>query len=161
MTTKLRWIIGFVFLSVMIITLGCGGESAKKKENQSKETMIEAKSEDILNDYIRDVGTAEQKYKDKKMKITGKVIDAGQFKNSTNFYVAIESKNIGGKMYAVLLSYPVDRVQEINQIKMGDFIVAEGIFQGGGRRKTSAAGEVLTLIDRLDSCGWEEDGQAC
>ena len=36
----------------------------------------------MLNDYIRDQGTAETKYKNKKVSITGKVQHKSQFDNS-------------------------------------------------------------------------------
>jgi len=122
---KIRGIIGSLIVAMMIITVGCGESSQGMREQ-----MLEVKSEDILNDYIRDVGTAQQKYKDKKIKITGRVVNTGQYRNSTNFFVTTEYKYIGGKRYEVLLNYPVDRVNEINQLKIGDFIVAEGHFQG-------------------------------
>lgn len=129
MTIRFRKIIGIIFLFVMVATLGCGGGSTTQQADRSKE-VIEAKSEDILGDYIRDVGTAEQKYKSKEVKITGKVVETGQFKNSTRFFVRTGYNYVGGKMYTILLDYPVERVQEINELKIGDFIVAEGVFKG-------------------------------
>ena len=71
--------------------VGCGG--GEKKPPAPKEVYyMQVKANELMNDYIRDVGTAESKYKNKNMQITGQLVSKGQFKNASNFYAVIADK---------------------------------------------------------------------
>jgi hypothetical protein len=121
----------FAMFIVLAVCCGCGSSGAKKEVEKPKAPpAISVKSEDILNDYIRDIGTAEQKYKNKNVKITGKVLKKGQFKNSQNFYIRTNAQDVGGKYYSIELDYPVGRIEDVNKLKYGDFVGVEGLCVG-------------------------------
>ena len=113
-------------VAVLIVAVGCG--------NNTKATVavktISVKSEQIVDDYIRDVGTAEKKYKNMNVAITGQVYSKGQYNNSQDFFIVTGYKAVGGKHYEVELVYPVKRVDEVNKLKQGDFVAAEGACVG-------------------------------
>lgn len=117
---------------MFVVCCGCGGTGGGKKETEKAKSVpaISVKSEEILNDYIRDIGTAEQKYKNKNVKITGEVESKGQFKNSQSFFIVTSYKFVGGKRYSVQLAYPVNRIDEVNKMKNGDFVAADGVCVG-------------------------------
>jgi hypothetical protein len=116
-------------LAVLLFGLvsGCGGST---KSPVGSAPVIEVKSSAMVDDYIRDIGTADQKYKNKNVKITGNVLLKSQFNNSSNFYIITDRKAVGGKRYSVLVEYPVDKVDEVNKLKYNDFVVAEGLCVG-------------------------------
>ena len=120
------WIYSIIFI-VCFLVLGCASENSKKEKAVE---FIQVKSEDMINDYIRDQGTAESKYKNKNIKLTGNVLRKGQFKNGTDFFVVTNSKYAAGRQYSILVQYPVDRVDDVNKLKYGDFLVAEGACVG-------------------------------
>ena len=85
-----------IFLFLLLIVSGCGDATSSKSQTAITPT-IEVKSEEIINDYIRDQTSAEQKYKNKNVKLTGKVVTKGQFKNSSNFFIVTGLKHLNGK----------------------------------------------------------------
>ena len=115
-----------MLLSLLLIVSGCDTDTTSK----AIAPPMEVKSEEIINDYIRDQTSAEQKYKDKNVKLTGKVISKGQFNNASNFFIIAGVKNLGEKKYALLVDYPTDKVNVVNAAKIDDFIVVEGIVVG-------------------------------
>ena len=80
----------------------------------------------MIADYVRDISTANQKYENKNIKITGQVISKGQFKNTSNFFIIAGTDYYYGKSYSLLLDYPIEKVDEVNKLNVGDFVVAEG-----------------------------------
>ena len=84
----------------------------------------------MINDYIRDQGGAEQKYKDKKVIVTGKVIDKNQFNNSQDYAMLIATNITGEKTYGVIAAIPNEKIELINKVKVGDFVNVEGICVG-------------------------------
>ena len=118
-----------IFLFLLLIVSGCGDATSSKSQTAITPT-IEVKSEEIINDYIRDQTSAEQKYKNKNVKLTGKVVTKGQFKNSSNFFIVTEIKQLSGKTYEIVVDYPTDMVKDVNSTKNNDFIVVEGKFVG-------------------------------
>lgn len=120
----LRYILVFM---VCFFLQGCDGNNVLQEKPVQ---FIQVKSEDMINDYIRDQGSSEKKYKNRNIKLTGNVLDKGQFKNSSNFFVVTNSKYAAGRNYSILIEYPVDRVDDVNKLKQGDFLVAEGACVG-------------------------------
>ena len=110
-----------VFSLICMVVAGCGA---------SKSSTITVKAEDMLNDYIRDQGTAESKYKDKKISITGKVLHKAQFTNSNDYLLRLAYKNDGGKDYFIDIAVPAQKVEIVNKAEDGKFINVEGTCVG-------------------------------
>ena len=111
----------------MILTFSCGcGNGGNSKPVAKASPTISVKSEKIVDDYIRDITTADKTYKNKNLAITGQVVNTGQYSNSQRFYIVTELKRVGGKTYYVQVDYPVKKVDEVNKLKLGDFVAAEG-----------------------------------
>ncbi|MCR5175760.1 MAG: zinc ribbon domain-containing protein [Anaerovibrio sp.] len=113
---------------VVVFLLGCllfagGGDNGSKSKGGS---AIAVKSEEMLNDYIRDQGTAESKYKNKKVSITGQVQHKSQFNNSNDFNLTLELKQAAGRTYAIAIDVPADKVEIVNKAEEGKFISVEG-----------------------------------
>ena len=117
--------ITLLLLLFLLLTLSACGSNTSSKSPAITPTM-EVKSEEIIDDYIRDQTSAEQKYKDKNVKLTGKVIRKGQFNNTSNFFINTGIKLASGKTYIMMVDYPTDKVNEVNSVKVDDFIVVEG-----------------------------------
>ncbi len=117
---------------VVIFLLGCmmfsgGGDNGSKTKG---EPAVSVKSEEMLNDYIRDQGTAETKYKNKKVSITGKVQHKSQFDNSNDFNLTLEFKHAAGRTYVVAIDVPAEKVDIVNKAEEGKFISVEGTCVG-------------------------------
>ena len=118
-----------IIVGVIIIILAAAG-FLLSRDNSGSSSVEVVKSQTVIEDYIRDQGTAEQKYKNKKIKITGKLIAKNQFHNSSNFALALYTKTVGGKSYTLLVDIPADKAAEANKVKIGDFVTAQGICVG-------------------------------
>lgn len=114
----------FYFLIVVVLMTFVAG--CAKNFGKSNVTYMDVKAEDMINDYIRDVGIAETKYKGRNIQLTGKLLEKGQFKNSSNFYAVLASRYVLGREYQILVEYPVDKNEELNKLKYGDFVLAKG-----------------------------------
>lgn len=125
-----RLLVLMVVLSTILMMVGCGGGGEKKPAAPKEVSYMQVKANELMNDYIRDVGTAESKYKNKNMQITGQLVSKGQFKNSSNFYAVIADKFAAGRKYNVLVEYPVEKSAEINKLNYNDFVVAKGVCAG-------------------------------
>lgn len=116
---------------VVIFLLGCiifsGGDNGPNSKGNS---ALSVKAEDMLNDYIRDQGTAESKYKNKKVSITGKVQHKSQFNNSNNFLLGLAYKHAGGRDYSITIDVPAEKVDIVNKAEEGKFISVEGVCVG-------------------------------
>ena len=110
---------------ILMFSCGCGNGGNSKPVAKASPT-ISVKSEKIVDDYIRDITTADKTYKNKNLAITGQVVNKGQYSNSQRFYIVTELKRVGGKTYYVQVDYPVKKVDEVNKLKLGDFVAAEG-----------------------------------
>ena len=134
-------------LAVVLLGLvsGCGGSG---KSPVTTAPALEVKSSALVDDYIRDIGTADQKYKNKNVKITGNVLSKSQFNNSSNFYIITDKKVVGGKQYSVLVEYPVDKVDEVNKLKYNDFVVAEGLCVGMVPQKDPTDVSIQVIVGR-------------
>lgn len=114
-----RFIVLVMILCCSILIIGCGGTPAQT-------TYMDVKAEDMLKDYIRDTGIAENKYKGRNVQLTGQLLSKGQFKNSSNFYAVLLQRYTLGRKYSIAVEYPVDKSAEINKLNYGDFVVAKG-----------------------------------
>lgn len=114
---------GVVLLFLLACGIFGGGGSSS---NSGSGTALAVKADDMLNDYIRDQGTAESKYKNKKVSITGQVIHKTQFNNSNDFMLVISTKHAAGRKYAIALDVPANKVEIVNKAEEGKFISVEG-----------------------------------
>jgi len=131
---------GFIYrviaIIVFLLLLAWGGFTVFKGVNEPKpvqdkqQVALVVKSETIVDDYIRDSAAAQTKYDGKTVQITGKVLHKNQFSNSVDFCVTLYTKMAGGKNYTVSIAVPVQKVNEVNKLKDGDFVNAEGKFVG-------------------------------
>lgn len=122
------------FVCIAVLVSGCanpfGSFSNKKDETPKNVNYMEVKAEDLINDYASDANSAQNKYKNKNVRISGKLIRKGQFTNNNNFYAVIADRHASGRNYSVLVEYPAEMVEEINKYKQNDFVVAQGACLG-------------------------------
>ena len=97
---------------------------------------IQVKSGEIVDDYIRDQSSGDKKYKDKTVQVSGKVKWKGQFNNSQNYSITLESRENGDKTYQVLVDVPAKRASIVNDLKIGDFVNVKGKCVGIVKQKS-------------------------
>ena len=123
-------VIAFIAFIVFALIIGNGKESTNNSVKAENSQVIRVKAEEMINDYIRDQSSAEQKYKDKRVIVTGKVIDKNQFNNSQDYAMLIATNITAGKTYGVIAAIPNEKIELINKVKVGDFVNVEGICVG-------------------------------
>lgn len=123
-------VIAFIAFIVFAFIIGNGKESTNNSVKAENSQVIRVKAEEMIDDYIRDQGGAEQKYKDKRVIVTGKVIDKNQFNNSQDYAMLIATNITAGKTYGVIAAIPNEKIELINKVKVGDFVNVEGICVG-------------------------------
>ena len=123
-------VIAFIAFIVFAFIIGNGKESTNNSVKAENSQVIRVKAEEMIDDYIRDQASAEKKYKDKRVIVTGKVIDKNQFNNSQDYAMLIASDLIGGKDYGVIVAIPNEKIELINKVKVDDFVNVEGICIG-------------------------------
>ena len=106
------------------------GSKGSESSTSNSGNVVVIKSETLVDDYIRDSASANTKYGNKTVQITGKVLYKNQFTNDVSFCVTLYAKSAGGKHYSVSIAMPVAKVNEVNKLKNGDFVTAEGHFEG-------------------------------
>ena len=141
--SKLKIFAGLVgaFLVVIILgSLGSGGNTSSKSSTTKKpmqEAVIQVKAEDLIDAYSKDEAAAEEKYKDKKVSVTGQLEMKHQFTNTQNFGLLIAHKQLNGRRYNVVVDIEKDNVDAANKVKQGDFIKADGVCVGKVEQKDS------------------------
>ena len=123
-------VIAFIAFIVFALIIGNGKESADNSVKAENSQVIRVKAEEMINDYIRDQGGAEQKYKDKRVIVTGRVIEKNQFNNNQDYAMLIATNLTGGKTYGVIVAIPNEKIELINKVKVNDFVNVEGICIG-------------------------------
>ena len=123
-------VIAFIAFIVFALIIGNGKESTNNSVKAENSQVIRVKAEEMIDDYIRDQAGAEQKYKDKRVIVTGKVIDKNQFNNSQDYAMLIATNITAGKTYGVIAAIPNEKIELINKVKVGDFVNVEGICVG-------------------------------
>ena len=116
-----------IFAILVLVIVGALGLNTFGSDDKN---IVTIKVEDVLNDYIRDQYSAEQKYRNKKINLSGQVYMKGQFKNSDSYFINIGRKYSNGKDYEIILSLEPQDVSVVNKFKDDDFIVAEGTCTG-------------------------------
>lgn len=139
-------IVTLIIVVIAVLFNGVSDTTSKKPAEVAIETY---KAEDMLNDYIRDQSSAEQKYKGKKVKVTGHVVRKGQFENSTNLWIDVASNNDGNKSYEIVLDMKPDKVSDYNSLKVYDFIVVEGTCIGIVKQDNPRKVSVQITVDKL------------
>lgn len=123
-------VIAFIAFIVFAFIIGNGKESTNNSVKAENSQVIRVKAEEMIDDYIRDQASAEKKYKDKRVIVTGKVIDKNQFNNSQDYAMLIATNITAGKTYGVIAAIPNEKIELINKVKVGDFVNVEGICVG-------------------------------
>ena len=123
-------VIAFIAFIVFALIIGNGKESTNNSVKAENSQVIRVKAEEMIDDYIRDQASAEKKYKDKRVIVTGKVIDKNQFNNSQDYAMLIATNITAGKTYGVIAAIPNEKIELINKVKVGDFVNVEGICVG-------------------------------
>ena len=119
-----------ILFGVIAFIIGNGKESTNNSVKAENSQVIRVKAEEMIDDYIRDQASAEKKYKDKRVIVTGKVIDKNQFNNSQDYAMLIATNITAGKTYGVIAAIPNEKIELINKVKVGDFVNVEGICVG-------------------------------
>lgn len=138
-----------IFITVAIF----GGSSDNKKpaaQKPAEQAPISVKADKIMDDYIRDQSTGEKTYKGKKVQVTGKVISKNQYNNSQAYNVMIANKYAAGKDYSVSLAVDPKMVSKINQLKVGDFVSAEGTCEGIVQQKDLTDIAIQISADKIN-----------
>ena len=130
---KIGGIIGICVVVLVILVSVLSNSDGNGSTSSSG--AISVKAEDMIDDYIRDQVSAEKKYKDKKVKITGKLIRKAQFNNAQDYGLMIYTKKVAGKDYNIILDVDSKNVNTVNKIKIGDFVSAEGTCVGIVKQK--------------------------
>lgn len=99
-------------------------------EKTGSNSQIQVKAEEMINDYIRDQATAEQRYKNKKVSVSGRLQHKNQFNNNQNYAMYIADKTVAGRNYEIVIDVPKENVDVVNKVKLGDFVSAEGTCVG-------------------------------
>lgn len=123
-------LIATVVAVVLMLVVGIIALGSDNDFSSSSSTVLTVKADEVIDDYIRDQGTAESKYKDKKVNITGKVLRKDQFANSNNFSLTLAGKNAVGRTYTVVIDIPTDKVELVNKAEEGKFISVQGTCVG-------------------------------
>lgn len=116
--------------AVVVILFGFLAFGSGDSSKSSSKAALTVKAEEVMEDYIRDQGTAESKYKDKKVNITGKVLHKDQFSNSNDFSLLLSGTHAAGRTYQVLVAVPSDKVEIVNKAEEGKFISVQGTCVG-------------------------------
>ena len=122
--------IGLIAIIVFAFIIGNGKDSTDNSVKAENSQVIRVKAEEMIDDYIRDQGGAEQKYKDKRVIVTGRVIEKNQFNNNQDYAMLIATNITAGKTYGVIAAIPNEKIELINKVKVNDFVNVEGICIG-------------------------------
>ena len=123
-------VIAFIAFIVFAFIIGNGKESTNNSVKAENSQVIRVKAEEMIDDYIRDQAGAEQKYKDKRVIVTGRVIEKNQFNNNQDYAMLIATNLTGGKTYGVIVAIPNEKIELINKVKVDDFVNVDGICIG-------------------------------
>ena len=123
-------VIAFIGIILFVFIIGNGKESTDNSVKAENSQVIRVKAEEMIDDYIRDQGGAEQKYKDKRVIVTGRVIEKNQFNNNQDYAMLIATNLTGGKTYGVIAAIPNEKIELINKVKVDDFVNVDGICIG-------------------------------
>ena len=123
-------VIAFIAFIVFAFIIGNGKESTNNSVKAENSQVIRVKAEEMIDDYIRDQASAEKKYKDKRVIVTGRVIEKNQFNNNQDYAMLIATNITAGKTYGVIAAIPNEKIELINKVKVGDFVNVEGICVG-------------------------------
>lgn len=119
--------------SAIITVIGIGwyifsGHGIGKFFSSAPEVTVKAQT--LMNDYMRNPRNADKKYKDKVIRVTGQVIDKGQFDNTSNYYLQIGADFDRGKNYDVKVDIDSKRAKEANKVREMDFVDVTGTCVG-------------------------------
>lgn len=145
--SPLKWV-GIVIGVLVCIFILIGVFSSKDSSSVSSSEPVKAQT--IIEDYIRDTGSADKQYKDKKIKVTGQLVRKQQFNNSSNYGLLLYTQETGGKKYTLLVDIPADKASEANKVKVGDFVSAEGTCVGVVKQSEPTDISVQVQCDKIN-----------
>lgn len=122
-------------------------KTAKKDTGKGSVHGTTVKADTMLQEFITNQEAANKKYKGETFKVTGKVLEKGQYHNDNAFYTIISTKKTGNKTYAIGVSYSEKNVDKINKIKVGDFVNLE--VKCHGTVKQDNANQVYVQLNAL------------
>ena len=114
-----------VVLLVFVLAFRGGDSTSGGSASTAEKPTISVKAKDMLDDYIRDQASAEQKYKNKTVYITGNLLSKYQFNNSADYGLKVAAQDVGGRYYVIVIDAG-SNVKAVNSIKEGDFVTATG-----------------------------------
>jgi len=98
----------------------------KSHRDPSKEKGIPVNAEQLFAEYERNEQTANEKYLDKTIEVTGIIIDSGS--NQAGEPTAM--MDAGNPMFGVQITFNANQISKINNINIGDRITVKGICSG-------------------------------
>lgn len=123
---KIGVIGGIVVAVLVIIFLIIAAIGSNSSSSSSTATSEPIKVATIMDDYIYDINTANSKYKDKTLTVTGQVVHKNQFNNSSDYSIYVYNKEAKGQDFTFVIDIPADKVSEVNKVKIGDFVTVTG-----------------------------------
>lgn len=142
--------VSLVVVLIVVFAVMHMGKQSNTLTTGTDQAVISVKAGDMLDDYIRDQLTAEQKYKNKNIHITGTVVFKGQFKNTQNYRITLLSKEATGRVYNIQLDLGESNVKELNVLKLGDFVSAKGKCVGIVKQDDPTVVSVQIKTDKIN-----------
>lgn len=137
-------VLGIAVILLCVVMFSSGGS------DNSRSNVATVKAEEMMDDYIRDQGTAESKYKDKNLNVTGMVLHKGQFKNSNNFSLTLAAQNAAGRSYRIEIDIPADKVEIVNKAEEGKYISVQGTCVGIVKQDNPTTVSVQIKADKIN-----------
>lgn len=107
-------------------------EFERKPETAAdKETDAKVEAEQIMQEYVKDLATAESKYKDKTIEFSGKIVEM-QVEDPNDLSISLETSAVSedGFPRSVRVTLISDMADAIKSLKVGDKVTVKGIYNG-------------------------------
>lgn len=152
-TIRSAWkIISGIFAVILIVIyLFTGQKPGQFLANTFAGTpKVTVKAQTLMNDYMRNPRNADKKYKDKVIRVTGQVIDKGQFDNTNNYYLQIAADFDRGKTYDVTVDIDSKKAKEANKVREMDFVDVTGTCVGIVKQRDPDSVSIQIKADKVN-----------